>query len=70
MEVEQQALYRRWLEVAIQLATILTEEEEQEVAQAELQCRGIRRRCIQRRRAIWCRMWLHVGHYMDSMNNS
>ena len=55
MEVEQQALYRRWLEVAIQLATILAEQEEQEEAQAELQRRRIRRRRIQSRRAIWCR---------------
>ena len=47
MEVEQQALYRRWLEVAIQRATSVAEEDEQEEAQAELQ-----------RRAIWCRQWL------------
>ena len=58
MEVEQQALYRRWLEVALQRATIVAEEEEQEEAQAELQCRRIRRRRIQSRRAIWCRQWL------------
>ncbi|WAR22922.1 hypothetical protein MAR_036591 [Mya arenaria] len=35
MEVQQQALYIRWLIVAIQLATIVAEEEEQEDAQAE-----------------------------------
>ena len=58
MEVEQQALYRRWLEVAIQRATIVAEEEEQEEAQAELQCRRIRRRRIQSRRGIRCRQWL------------
>ena len=46
MDVEQQALYRRWLEVAIQMVTILAEEEEQEVAQTELQRRRIRRRRI------------------------
>ena len=33
MEGEQQTLYRRWLEVAIQLTTILAEEEEQKQAQ-------------------------------------
>ena len=61
MEVDQQALYRRWLEVAIQLATILADEEEQEGAQAELQRvqrRRIRRRRIARRKDIWCRQWL------------
>ena len=58
MEVEQQARCRRWLEVALQLATILAEEEEQEEAQAELQRRRIRRRRIQSRRAIWCRQWV------------
>ena len=46
MEVEQQALYRRWLEVALQRATIVAEEEEQEEAQAELQRRRVRRRRI------------------------
>ncbi|KAG0704763.1 hypothetical protein GWK47_002728 [Chionoecetes opilio] len=58
MEVERQALYARWLEVAIQLATIAAKEEEEEVDQVELQRRGIRRRRVQRRKAIWCRQWL------------
>jgi hypothetical protein len=58
MEVEQQALYICWLEVAVQLATILAEKEEQEEAHAELQRREIRRRRVQRRKAIWCRQWL------------
>ena len=58
MEIEQQTLYRSCLVVAMQLATILAEEDQQEEAQAELQCRGIRRRRIPRRKAIWCRQWL------------
>ena len=58
IEVEQQALYRRWLEVAIQLVTILAEEEEQEEAQSELQRKAIRRGRTQRRKAIWCRQLL------------
>ena len=53
-----QTLYRSCLVVAMQLATILAEEDQQEEAQAELQCRGIRRRRIQCRKAIWCRQWL------------
>ena len=47
----------RWLEVAIQQATILTGERTGR-AQAELQRRGIRRRRVQCRKAIWCRQWL------------
>ena len=39
MEVQQQTLYRSCLVVAMQLATILAEEDQQEEAQAELQCR-------------------------------
>ncbi|KAG0726593.1 hypothetical protein GWK47_036232 [Chionoecetes opilio] len=58
IEVERQALYARWLEDAIQLATIAAEEEDEEEDQAELQRRGIRRRRVQRRKAIWCRQWL------------
>ena len=64
MEVNQQSHYIDvLLEVAIQLATILADEEEkQEEAQAELhQRRGIRR--VQRRNAIWCRQAGTYGQY-------